>query len=387
MTGSHESPDLVGLFTTYTASEESIGTRLARTVAAERAEDPLLLATSTDLALYPGGGKPPETLGIRFATRGFKELAAVSHLAPALSTLAALKERDPDGAWRTETRRLLDRVRRSRAANSAALWRDEIAVSAFRGREKSIARMIDYACEVTGDCLERVLDDPDHLDARVLRERYFDGGLPVPLNRVMIATFFLVSMDIAHRMIHWCDERELDWSRAMVLVAGQQGRPTAGVTWRTNSVAGTLLSASRGALPLDRLYVAPHAPVFADSGDLDGVAALEPALRILWAGTRSTVELGEAMFAGHPAFSAADLDRPEVGPATGTVGDLPRVRSADDWFSLITRMRVVLEDPRQLLSGAVSDIAAEQLVAHGNDPGAVSVPGLDGETYPADHPQ
>lgn len=382
MSGHRESPELVELFTTYTASEESIGARLARTAAAERAGDPLLLATSTDLALYPGGGAAPEVLGIRVGTRGFKELAAVSHLGPALSTLAALRERDPDGAWRTETHRLLDRVRRSRAANSAPLWRDRIAVDAFRGREDRIARMVDHACALTEDVLERALTDPAHLDPGSLRERCFDGGTPVPLNRVMLATFFLVSMDVAHRVIRWCDERELDWSRAMVLVAGQQGRPTAGVTWRSSSVAGTLLSASRGRLPLEQLYVAPHAPVFADGADSDEVAALEPVVRTLWAGTRATVELGEPMFAGYPAFSPATDGRPQVDPGTAAVGELPRVRSVDDWFSLITRMRVVLEDPRQLLSGAVSDLAAEQLVAHGNDPAAVHVPGLDGEPFP-----
>jgi hypothetical protein len=42
-----------------------------------------------------------------------------------------------------------------------------------------------------------------------------------------------------------------------------------------------------------------------------------------------------------------------------------------------------MEDPRQLLSGAVTDYAAQQLIDHGNDPLAVTVPGLDDEPYPA----
>jgi hypothetical protein len=46
-------------------------------------------------------------------------------------------------------------------------------------------------------------------------------------------------------------------------------------------------------------------------------------------------------------------------------------------------MRVVLEDPRQMVSSAVIDYAIEQLVATGNDPAAVVVPGLDGVGYPA----
>jgi hypothetical protein len=50
---------------------------------------------------------------------------------------------------------------------------------------------------------------------------------------------------------------------------------------------------------------------------------------------------------------------------------------------MTTRLRVVLEDPRQLLSGAVTDYASKQLVDNANRPSAVTVPGLDGEPYPA----
>jgi hypothetical protein len=42
-----------------------------------------------------------------------------------------------------------------------------------------------------------------------------------------------------------------------------------------------------------------------------------------------------------------------------------------------------MEDPRQLLSGAVTDYASRMLVEHDNDPLAIAVPGLDGEPYPA----
>jgi hypothetical protein len=43
---------------------------------------------------------------------------------------------------------------------------------------------------------------------------------------------------------------------------------------------------------------------------------------------------------------------------------------------------MVLEDPRQLLSGAVTDFAVDQLVANDNDPARVIVPGLTGVDYP-----
>jgi hypothetical protein len=385
----HESPELVDLFTTYSAAPDSIAVHLREASARATSADPLLVVTGADMALYPGAGLPPTVLGFRFSTRGFKELAAVSHLGPALSTLIALKRLEPDGVWRDDALRLLEQVRRSRAANSTKLWRDRIAAPSFRGREEAIAAMVDHACDLTDRYLVRALADPGYLDDRTLREDYLEDGdpavRPVSFNRIMVATFFLVGMDNASRLISWCDDQGIDWERTTVVIAGQQGRPTAGVTWRTNSVAAIVLAASRQKLPLERLYIAPHAPVFATPDrDLSEVAALEPVLRALMAGTRATVEMGATMFAGYPAFSPGGengLVR-EVDDTTTEVGEMPTIRSADDWLALITRLRLVTEDPRQLLSGAVSDYAAQQLVEHDNDPLAITVPGLDGEPYP-----
>ncbi|MFF1688486.1 DUF5624 domain-containing protein [Streptomyces sp. NPDC058254] len=392
----HESPELVGLFTAYTAGPASIGAHLREGAARARASDPLLVVTGADMALYPGDGRSPTVLGFRLSTRGFKELAAISHLGPALASLAELRRQEPDGIWRDDAERLLEHVRRSRGANSTALWREQIAAPAYRGREEAIATMVDYACELTERFLLRALAEPTHLTHQSLRENYLEDGdspdLPVSFNRIMVATFFLVGMDNSHRLIAWCDGQGIDWSRAMVIIAGQQGRPTAGVTWRTSSVASGVLAASRHKLPLSRLYMAPHAPVFATpvDGDLSEVVALEPVMRQLWAGTRATVELGASMFAGYPAFSPGD-EHPDqhaeetIDPTNTSdtvITERPWISSPQDWFALVTRLRLVMEDPRQLLSGAVTDYAAQQLVAHDNDPLAITVPGLDDEPYP-----
>ncbi len=384
-----ESPELVALFNTYTALPDSIGRRFTAAAARASADDPLLVATGADLALFPGRGRAPEVLGFRLSTRGFKELAAVSHLGPALATLIALRDLEPDGTWREDAERFLEECKRSRKANNEQLWADTIAVEAFRGRERAIAAMVDYACDITVRYLEKALVDPDRFTFATLRDEYLEGtgqpDLPVPFNRIMIATFFLVGLETANRFIAWCDSHEIDWARTMVVIAGKQGRPSAGVTWRSNSIANIILSASRGALPLDRLLIAPHAPVFATphDGDLQEVMSLEHPLRGLWAGTHAVMRLGADMFEGYPAFSSDQGGVIQIDAETATVGDMPAVTSADDWFAMITRLRLVMEDPRQLLSGAVSDVAAAQLATNGNDPSAVIVPGLDGEPYPA----
>ncbi len=394
-----ESPELVALFTTYTASPDSIGSHLARAAVSATAHDPLLVVTGTDLVLYPGGGKPPLIEPYRLATRGFKELAGVSHLGPAVATLARLRELGGDGAadgqpadgWRADAVRLLGATRAARAANSTSLWRDKLAVRAFVGREEAIASMIDYSGRLTERFLQRALADPGYLTMANVRRDYLegpaaDGALPVPFNRVMIATFYLTGMDIAHRLITWLDAVDIDWARAMVIFAGQAGRPTAGVTQESHSIAGVVRAVSRGRLIPERVFIAPHAAVLPphDPAGDDAAAAseLEPAYRRLWAGLRATSELAGGMFHGYPRFAVAAAEQGVIGPGTATVGGKPAVQGPDDWFALVTRLRVVMEDPTQLLSGAVTDYASAELVAHGNDPSAVIVPGLDGEPYP-----
>ena len=390
-----ESPELVDLFTTYTARPDSIGAHLAQATARETAHDPLLIVTGTDLALYPGSGAAPVIEPYRLASRGFKELAGISHLGPALATLARLRElssdTNRDDGWRADAARLLDATKAARAASSASLWRDQIAVRAFAGREESIAAMVDYSCLLTERFLQRALDDPAYLTMTAVRRDHLagpaaHGDLPVPFNKVMIATFYLTGMDIAHRLITWLDSAGIDWERAMVIFAGQSGRPTAGVTQESHSIAGVVRAVSRGRLAAERVFMAPHAPVFPpyDPAGKDSAPAqaLEGGYRRLWAGLRATSELAGGMFEGYPRFAALSAERFTIDGGTTSVHAKPAMKGPGDWLALVTRLRVVMEDPTQLLSGAVTDYASSELVAHGNDPSAVTVPGLDGEPYP-----
>jgi hypothetical protein len=388
-----ESPELVGLFHNYTSGRDTIGTRLAAARQARAAGDPLLVATGRDLALFPSAGEAPEVESFRMASRGFKELAGISHLGPAVGSLLLMKRLRGDDSWRADGESLLRDVEQARAANDAALWRDVIAVDAFRGREEQIAAMVDYSCAVTARYLRRALADTGYLTEETLTEDYLSGGgsaeLPVPVNQMMIATFFLAGMDAAHRVMRWLDRRRLDWESAMVLIAGRQGRATAGVTWNTSSVATIIIGVSRGRLPLERLYLAPHAPVFDTpvDGDVSAIAAMEPAYRDLWSATRVTVELGRTMFPGHPRFRPGAAEIPDLDAHPhAEIGEMPRIHSATDYRAMVSRLRMVLEDPRQLLSSAVTDFAVEQLVAHDNDPTKVIVPGLTDVLYPAGLP-
>jgi hypothetical protein len=380
---SYESPAFTRLFLAYTGAPGSVGLTLIQAAERAHAGKPMIVATHSDLALYPGNGEPPAVEGFRLSTRGFKELTAISHLGPAVASLATIKELGP---WREAATELLAATQETRKANSAELWRDLVRIETFAGREEAIAGMVDYACAVTERILERALADESYLTAETVRRDYLEGPsdeLPVPVNRIMVATFYLFGMDLGHRLINWFDGLRLPWEETMVIIAGRQGRPTAGVTRESNSVAGVITAASRGRLPERNLLIAPHAPVFPmyDGADLDAVAALESGYRRLWSGVRATVELGSQMFEGYPRFQPSRSGRRTVAPGTETVSEMPAITGPGDWFAMTSRLRVVLEDPRQLLSGAVTDFAAQQLVENGNDPRRVLVPGLDGEPY------
>ena len=143
-------------------------------------------------------------------------------------------------------------------------------------------------------------------------------------------------------------------------------------------------AASRGRLPAHHLLIAPHAPVFPafDGIDVEPIAALEDDYRRLAASLLATSELGELMFHGYPRFVPPVEGELMITVDSTSVSEKPSIRSPDDWLAMTTRLRVVMEDPRQLLSGAVTDFASRQLIDNSNDPSVVIVPGLDGEPYP-----
>jgi hypothetical protein len=387
----YENPELRKLFTTYSNTKapgrHSIADHLSVLSLEEHRHDVLIVATGTDVAIYPGGGARPQVRGFRVNIPGFTELTAVSHFGPAIASIVAIKERGHEELWRADAEELLEDTRRVRAAHSAAMWRDDLAVEAFRGREDVIAAMTDYACAISERYLERALGEPGYANGRSLREDLLDGSgpdLPVSCNRIMIATFSLYALDFTHGLIRWLEGLEVDWAHTLFAIAGRQGRPTGGTTKSTTNMVRIMDIVSHGALTTDRMFVAPHLPVFAtpQGDDLDEVIALEEPIRWQLARVMSSAELAPLMFEGYPEFVEPPLYGPALAADATTVSEMPRIRSADDWQTMFTRLRLSLEDPRQLLASGVTDFVAAQLAGNGNDPSAVTIPGLDGEPYP-----
>jgi len=380
-------PEFKVLYSLFTPDPGSIGADLNALRARLSGEDPLLVATGTDVVIFPGGQRAPRSESFRLSTRGFVELTGISHLGVAVPYLVRMRELG-DPAWETHARRLLQQVLKVRAVNSEDYWRDTAAVVAWRGFERKITDLVDYTCRVTSKYLLAGLQDPGRLTFQHVREHFLDpvdsAEVPVPINDMMVATFALVFLDIAHRIMGWLAAMPLDWERMMVLISGQAGRTTAGLTWATNNMCHLLWRASGERLSPERLYIAPHAPglTLESLGDAASAAAIEAKYRQIWFSTRVTVEVGREMFATYPAFRPVINNPPVVDSATVSAGELPAVRSMDDRRGIMTRLRFVMEDPGQQLSNAAAHYIIDQLSATQNQPAAVVIPGFTHTTYP-----
>jgi hypothetical protein len=89
------------------------------------------------------------------------------------------------------------------------------------------------------------------------------------------------------------------------------------------------------------------------------------------------------MFEGFPAFETTVRPASMVDAAGKMmVSEMPALRSPGDRFTAITRLRLVMEDPGQLLANSVASYIIDELCEHGNRPGEVFIPGFTNVTYP-----
>lgn len=369
-------PAFDALFRTFTGGGDSIGNALTRVMEHAGRDDALLVSTASDIVLFPGGGAPPQVESFRRSTRGFIELTAVSHVPLSLAYVARLREIDPAGGeWRSRLHAVRAQAQAVRPVNTGAMWRDKVALRAFSGQEQKIADMVDYTLKASCDYVDRALDDPALLDFEALRDHYFEAPpsvLPVPMNDIMFATFALAYVDIAYRIGNWLRAQAVDWQRAMVLVSGRSGRPTAGATWSSNNMCHLVWRAT--GLPPERLYVAPHAPGFSVQNlpDAAGMKALESAYRQVWCQTRASVEVARSLFPGATAYDFVP----------GAAASMPPITGLHDRAACAARLRRIMEDPQQLLSNCVADYVVDELERCDNRPERVAIPGFTDVAYP-----
>jgi hypothetical protein len=380
-------PHFMRLFELFTSAPDSIGQNLQQELGRAHSDTPMLVATGTDLVLFPGSGRPPTAVDFRKGTRGFFEITAVSHLGLAIPYLARLRELDHPSC-KNDARELIAQCRLVQDHNSVSYWRDEVAAAAWRGREEKITDLVDYTCATTADYLERAVKNPKLLDFEYLRANLLEGdgpdAIPVSFNDMMAATFALSALDSVHRSLKWLHEQSIDWAQLMVLVVGSAGRPSAGLTWQSNNVCSLLYEASGRKLDPARLIIAPSGPAIeleklADSAASDRIESL---YRRFWYSSLSSVEMSRLMWPDYPAFEKKIDPAPVVEHDTEVVNAMPIVRSVDDKRAIVTRLRYVMEDPGAQIATAGMQFVLDQLSANGNRPELVELPGFTHTTYP-----
>ena len=376
------------LFELFTSAPDSIGRNLQQELGKAHSDTPMLVATGTDLVLFPGGGRPPTSVDFRKGTRGFFEITAVSHLGLAIPYLARLRELDHPGC-KKGARELIAQCRVVQDFNSVSYWRDEVAAAAWRGHEEKIADLVGYTCATAADYLERAIKNPKLLDFEYIRANLLEGdgpeAIPVPFNDMMAATFALSALDSVYRTLKWLHEQSIDWAQLMVIVVGSAGRPSAGLTWQTNNVCPLLYEASGRKLDPARLIIAPSAPTInlEELADREAGARIEALYRRFWYTSLSSVEMSRLMWPDYPGFEKRIEEAPVVEDDTEMVNAMPVVRSIDDKRAIVTRLRYVMEDPAAQIATAGMQFVLDQLSANGNRPELVELPGFTYTSYPA----
>ena len=88
---------------------------------------------------------------------------------------------------------------------------------------------------------------------------------------------------------------------------------------------------------------------------------------------RRAASVGALVFEGYPRYAPGSYEPPVIGKHTRELSEMPRILGPgrhlhNDYASAPCHS---LEDPRQLLSGCVTDYAVEQLRLNGNNPASL----------------
>jgi len=212
-------------------------------------------------------------------------------------------------------------------------------------------------------------DPPGHHGRRCADNTCTATTCRCPFNKVDGLDFLLTGLDFFATGSSACWTSGLDWAslphhpppKSRMVSCRPSGLPTPASPRSIPQRGRGGLGSARGKLSTGGCFIAPHAPVFLQCDPpAPDLTSRPPARwksqyrRLVGVAADYSASSAGLMFPRYPRFEAGLMPpRPAQHPqrVLESFGEWPRTTGS----RLITRLAVVMEDPRQLLSGAVTD--------------------------------
>lgn len=335
-------------------------------------DGPLIMFLDSSLYIYDQDRKLLYSKLMRTnRSSGFFEMTAVSHIGPALSYLAKIKE-NGDSSWKPAMASLLEHIRQVKSLNAQTgdNWLSRANIESWQPHRQQIQAMVDYAMSMAGNYIVSVQKGAP-FDLASLQKNFLNGNkdYPIPYNSVMVATFMLTAVQSMTDIHKDVVKLKLNWPQAMVIVRNVAGsNVSSGLTADTNWLIPFVAALSDDQVVEDRILIAPYARVMPDAGqDVLSKSSWQYYVFQIWGSAYNRNKLALAVFSTQETiFLPGRSDIP---------GDYGFSR-ASDIKDFMVRLKFSLSDPREMLSNTAGFWMAGEMKNKNWDIEKIAIPGL-----------
>lgn len=346
---------------------------------------PLILILNSSIYVYDEQRKLIYSKLMRTnPSSGFYEMTGVSHIGPAMSYLAKIKETG-DSSWKPAMNQLLTHIKAAKALNTNVDWLKQAKIKPWKSHEGQIKAMFDYALSMSGNYIVSVLNGGD-FNLQAVQSNFLAGNkaYPIPFNNVMVATFMLTALQSMDEIYNETKDKKIDWANSMVVIKFVAGaNVTAGVTKGTNWLVPFLQALSNNTLASSRIIIAPYIAVKSDAGQTVLSQDSYNYYKSKWMNVQNREIIAANVF--------TSLETIYLPGRPALPGDYSYSKSGDI-LDFMVRLKHSFQDPREMLSNSVGFWMSGELASKKWDADKVRIPGLtDGfpkgiSAYPTSNP-
>ncbi|CEK11576.1 DUF5624 domain-containing protein [Legionella hackeliae] len=333
---------------------------------------PLILLLDSSMYIYDQNRKLVYAKLLRTnRSSGFFEMTAVSHVGPALSYLAKIKQ-NGDSSWKVAMANLLNDIKQVKHLNGKTEdnWLDRANIKAWQPHKQQIRAMVDYAMSMSSNYILSVQKGAP-FDLNTVQQNFLNGNkdYSIPYDSVMVATFMLTVIQSMSEIHDEIDKLHLDWPHAMIVVHNVAGsNVSAGLTQGTNWMISFLQALSNHRTPDNRILIAPYAKVQSDIGKaLLSETSYQYYAYAVWGGAYNRSKISKDVFT-----NLETIYLPERPTIPGDYG----YSKASDINDFLVRLKYSLLSPKEMLSNTVGFWVAGEMLNKNWDITKIEIPGL-----------